>query len=113
MTDLPRMGSLPSGPRRLTSARADAIRASTDREGMVDLLAYARSYYGAAGGAVIGGAATVALALLGRPRAAAGAVAFAAFSALGTIETRRRARRWETALTARIAWLDAESSAGA
>ncbi|MDN4474571.1 hypothetical protein QQX09_01755 [Demequina sp. SYSU T00192] len=109
--DLPWLGSSPLGPRRLGVDDARAVMGAQDPVALALMLAYARSYAGALGGAVQGLAGAAALALVGRRRASGWALAVAAGSALAVIETRRRARQWEAVIETRLATL-AGASAG-
>ncbi len=102
---LPWMGASVLGPRRLSRADAVAIMDSTDALALALMRGYARSYAAATGGAVIGVSAAAALALLERRREAALAALGAGWCAAVVVEARRRARRWEAVIEARLAMI--------
>ncbi|WP_062293570.1 hypothetical protein [Demequina phytophila] len=96
-------------PRRVTVDDARAVSRAEDPVALGLMLAYARSYAGALGGVVMGVASGGVLALAGRRRAAAWALGGAGLAALAVIEARRRARRWEALIEARLALLAGEA----
>ncbi|WP_062520681.1 hypothetical protein [Demequina silvatica] len=95
-------------PRRVRVDDARAVSGAQDPVALGLMLAYARSYAGALGGVVMGLGAAGGLALAGRRRAATWALGSAAFAALGVVEARRRARRWEALVEARLTTLAGE-----
>ncbi len=100
---LPWMGASPLGPRRLRLTDAEAVMASTDPVALALMHGYARSYAAATGGGVLSIAAAAALGLVGRRREAALAALSAGWCAAIVVEARRRARRWEAVIEARLA----------
>lgn len=99
---LPDMGSSGLGPRAVTAADVDAILACRDLAALAQMRGYARSYFATAGGIVLGTAALILGSLIQRRLVAAGGVLAAAGATLVTIEARRRARQWESAIDAAI-----------
>ncbi|MDN4481582.1 hypothetical protein [Demequina muriae] len=100
---LPDMGRSPLGPVPLTRRYTDAILACDDVAAVAELKAYARSYVGVAGMALVSSVATIAFGLAGRRGATAGAAVTAIMSGSVVLEARRRARQWEAIADARLA----------
>lgn len=100
---LPWMGASPAGPRPVTTDDAATVQACENVAALGLMRGYARSYFGPAGGIVLGVAGLAVGAVTGRARVALLGVGMAALAGLGTIETRRRAREWESMIDARIA----------
>lgn len=93
------------GPRAMTAEDVDAVMACTNAAALAQMSAYARSYFGTAGGIVLGVAGATVATLLGRRSLAIASAVGAATAALGTIEVRRRARQWDAVIQARLAAL--------
>lgn len=100
---LPDLGVSPLGPKALTNADTDAILACEDVAAVAELRAYARSYLGVAGMALVNAVATVAWGLAGRRGLMAASAAGAVVSGSIVLEARRRARQWESIADARLA----------
>ncbi|MFW2514411.1 hypothetical protein ACNI3K_11605 [Demequina sp. SO4-13] len=100
---LPDMGASPLGPMPLTRSDTDAILACDDVAAVAELKAYASSYAGVGGMALIGAVGTVAFGLLGMRGLAAASAATAVGAGSVVLEARRRARQWEAVADARLA----------
>lgn len=100
---LPDMGTSPLGPNPLTSSDTDAIMACEDTVAVAELKAYASSYVGTAGMALVSAVATIAFGLTGKRSWTAGAAATAIASGSVVLEARRRSRQWEAIADARLA----------
>lgn len=100
---LPDMGRSPLGPVPLTNSHTDAIMACEDTAAVAELKAYAKSYVGVAGMALVSSVATIALGLTGKRALTAGAAATAISSGSVVLEARRRGRQWEAIADARLA----------
>ncbi|WP_062133455.1 hypothetical protein [Demequina aestuarii] len=99
---LPDMGRSPLGPVPMTSRDTDAILACDDAAAVAEMKAYARSYVGVAGMALVSSVATLALGLSGKRGATAVAATAAITSGGVVLEARRRARQWEAIADARL-----------
>lgn len=99
---LPDIGSSGLGPRRLTPAAHDAIIAAADVHALADMRGYVRSYAAVSGGVILMTAAFAIAAVLGWTYVAVGAAVVWAPLVMVVLETRRRARRWESVISARI-----------
>lgn len=99
---LPDLGSSPLGPRTMTARDVDAVMACGDLAALARMSAYARSYFGVAGGVVLGGVGAATAAAMGRRSLVIVGAAVAGAAALVTIEARRRARQWDAVIQARV-----------
>jgi len=102
---LPDLGWNRSLPLYVTADAARRIHESSDAAALGAMAGAARSYWGAAGGVVLG--VTVGAACLAMGWRVPAAIAFGAVAPVGlaTIETRRRARQWQSVIEARLSVL--------
>ena len=99
---LPDMGRSGLGPRACTPADVEAVLACGDPVALAQMRGYARSYFATAGGMVLGSATAMVGALARRRVLAVVGIVGAGVATLVTIEARRRARQWESAIDTAI-----------
>ncbi|MFN3866285.1 MAG: hypothetical protein ACK4MD_06180 [Demequina sp.] len=99
---LPDMGRSPLGPVGLTSSDTNAILSCENTAAVAEMKAYARSYVGVAGAALVSSIATVAFGLAGKRGMTAASAAGAIVTGSVVLEARRRSRQWEAVIDARL-----------
>lgn len=102
---LPDLGWNGPIPLPVTAEAVRAINACTDAGALGAMAGAARSFWGAAGAVAVGPPLGAAFLILGWRGAAAAAFLLVVPAALATIETRRRALQWQSAIEARLAVL--------
>lgn len=107
---LPDLGWARMFPLPLTARAARDIHACADAAALGAMAGAARSYWGPAGAIPTGAALGAAFLALGWNLAAAIAFLAVVPAGHGTIETRRRARQWESVIAARLSALAAHGS---
>lgn len=104
---LPEVGRSATGPAEMTLDDARAIMASTDLLALGLMLGYARSYAATAGAIMFSPAVAGIALILGAPTVAVVFLGIFGLTSWLVMEARRRARKWESVISTRIAQLAA------